>query len=64
MPNEAFSMDMFSRGAIMAAAFRVKSACVNEANGWRGGEVVIGGEGAFEVGVFGMEKWRPGQVLE
>ncbi|KAG7009318.1 hypothetical protein G7Y79_00003g011860 [Physcia stellaris] len=64
MPNGAFSVDTFSRGAIMAAAFRVKSACVNEANGWRGGEVVIGGEGAFEVGVFGMEEWRPGQVLE
>ena len=64
MPNEAFEVDMFSRGAIMAAAFQVKSACVNEAHGWRGGEVVIGGEGAFEVGVFGMEKWRPGQVLE
>lgn len=64
MPNDASSVDIFSRGAIVAAALRIKSACVNEANGWRGGEVVIGGEGAFEVGIFGMVAWRPGQVTE
>ena len=60
MPNQMFSVDYFSRGAIAAVALQVKSACVNQANGWRGGEMGIGGNGAFEVGILGVKERRPG----
>lgn len=54
MPNGVHAIDdSFSRGAIVAAALRVKSRCINLENGFRGGEVGIGGRGAFEVEVFG-----------
>lgn len=54
MPNNVFSVDLFSRGEIAAAALQVKSACVNQEHGWKGGEILIGYNRAFEVELFGV----------
>ena len=58
MPNAMFSVDYFSTGLIAARALEIKSACVNEAHGWRGGEMVIGEMEVFEVGIYGIKRER------
>lgn len=49
---------MFSRQDVVDAAMEVRRVCVSEEEGWRGGVVLVGGKGGFDVSVGALFRGR------
>lgn len=55
---EDWQEDVFSRQDVVDAAMEVRRVCVSEEEGWKGGVVLVGGKGGFDVSVGALFRGR------